>query len=174
MSSPDQNSFDLSDFVGNWELDRERTSIEFHTKALWVFPAKGTFRALEGTGTVTADGGISGALVIDAASIDTKNKKRDTHLRTADFFEVEKFPTITYDVTSGRLVSPGTIELDGTLTVHGESRPLAVSANVGDSAGSVTVTAEVDIDRSAWGLTLTPFGAGLKNKVVMSAQFRKA
>ena len=174
MSSPDQNSFDLSDFVGNWVLDRERTSIEFHTKALWVFPAKGTFRALEGTGTVTADGGISGALVIDAASIDTKNKKRDTHLRTADFFEVETFPTITYDVTSGRLVSPGTIELDGTLTVHGESRPLAVSANVGDSAGSVTVTAEVDIDRSAWGLTLTPFGAGLKNKVVMSAQFRKA
>ena len=174
MSSPDQNSFDLSDFVGNWVLDRERTSIEFHTKALWVFPAKGTFRALEGTGTVTADGGISGSLVVDAASIDTKNKKRDTHLRTADFFEVEKFPTITYDVTSGRLVSPGTIELDGTLTVHGESRPLAVSANVGDSAGSVTVTAEVDIDRSAWGLTLTPFGAGLKNKVVMSAQFRKA
>jgi polyisoprenoid-binding protein YceI len=174
MTSPDQNSFDLSHFVGNWELDRERTSIEFHTKALWVFPAKGTFRALEGTGTVTADGGISGSLIIDAASIDTKNKKRDIHLRTADFFEVETFPTITYEATSGRLVKPGTIDLDGTLTVHGEARPLTVSANVSISADSVTVTAEVDIDRSAWGLTLTPFGAGLRNKVAMSAQFRKA
>ena len=173
MSSPDQNSRDMSGFVGDWELDRERTSIEFHTKALWVFPAKGTFRPLEGSGTVTADGGITGTLVIDAASVDTKNKKRDTHLRTADFFEVERFPTITYEATSGRMVKPGTIDLDGTLTVHGESRPLSVSADVSISADSVTLTSEVDIDRSAWGLTRTPFGAGLKNKVVIVAQFRK-
>jgi hypothetical protein len=48
-----------------------------------------------------------------------------------------------------------------------------VSATVSTSADSVTVTADVDIDRSAWGLTLTPFGAGLKNRVVISAQFRK-
>jgi polyisoprenoid-binding protein YceI len=81
------------------------------------------------------------------ASIDTKNKKRDAHLRTADFFEVEAFPTITYEATSGRLVKPGTIDLDGTLTVHGESRPLSVSVNVSISADSVTVTSEVDIDR---------------------------
>src|SRR5271168_4252401 len=120
MTSPNQNSFDVTEFVGNWELDRDRTSIEFHTKALWVFPAKGTFRALEGAGAVAADGGISGTLTIDAASVDTKNKKRDAHLRTADFFEVENFPTITYETTSGRLSGPGTIELDGTLTVHGE------------------------------------------------------
>jgi len=174
MSSPDQSPFDLSDFVGNWELDRDGTSIGFHTKALWVFPAKGTFRALEGSGTVTADGGISGTLVVDAASIDTKNKKRDVHLRTKDFFEVEKFPTITYEATSGRLVKPGTLELEGNLTVHGETRPLTVSANVSVSADSVTVDSEVDIDRSAWGLTLTPFGAGLQNQVVIGARFRKA
>ena len=173
MTSPDQNSFDLSDFVGNWELDRDRTSIVFHTKALWVFPAKGTFRALEGTGTVAADGGVSGTIIIDAASIDTKNKKRDVHLRTADFFEVGTFPAITYEATSGHLVRPGTIDLDGTLTVHGETRPLSVSVNVSISADSVMVTAEVDIDRSAWGLTLRPFGAGLKNKVAIRAQFRK-
>lgn len=173
MTSPDQNPIDLSGFVGNWELDRQRTSIEFHTKALWVFPAKGTFRALEGSGTVSADGGITGTFAVDAASVDTKNKKRDAHLRTADFFEVEVFPAITYEATSGRLVKPGTVDLDGTLTVHGQARPLAVSATVSNSADSVTVTAEVDIDRSAWGLTLTPFGAGLKNKVVVTAQFRK-
>jgi polyisoprenoid-binding protein YceI len=111
----------------------------------------GVVRALEGKGTVTADGGITGTLVIDAASVDTKNKKRDTHLRTADLFEVETFPTITYEATSGRLVKPGTIDPDGTLTVHGESRPLSVSANVSISGDSVTVTSDVDIDRSAWG-----------------------
>ncbi len=173
MTSPSQDSFDLSSFAGNWELDRDRTSIQFHTKALWVFPAKGTFRALEGAGTVAPDGGISGTLVIDAASIDTKNKKRDAHLRTADFFEVETFPTVTYEATSGRLAGPGTLDLDGNLTVHGETRPLAVSANLSVAAGSVTVSAELDIDRSAWGLTLRPFGAGLKNRVVINAQFHK-
>jgi polyisoprenoid-binding protein YceI len=122
---------------------------------------------------VAADGGISGSLVIDAASIDTKNKKRDIHLRTADFFEVEPFPTITYQATSGRLSGPGTIDLDGTLTVHGVTKPLAVSANLSVAAGSVIVSAEVEIDRSGWGLTLRPFGAGLKNKVIINARFRK-
>jgi polyisoprenoid-binding protein YceI len=66
------------------------------------------------------------------------------------------------------------VDLDGTFTVHGESRPLAVSAKLGRTADSVTVSAEFDIDRSAWGLTLTPFGAGVKNRVVISAQFRKS
>ena len=139
-----------------------------------MFPAKGTFRVLEGAGTVAADGGITGNLVIDAASVDTKNKKRDAHLRTADFFEVESYPTLSYEATSGRLSGPGTLDLDGTLTVHGETRPLAVSANLKVTGDSVTVSAEVDIDRSAWGLTLTPFGAGLKNRVVISARFRRA
>jgi polyisoprenoid-binding protein YceI len=174
MTSPSQKSFDVSDFTGDWELDRDQTSIEFHTKALWVIPAKGTFRALEGAGTVAPDGGIRGTLSIDAASVDTKNKKRDAHLRTADFFEVEAFPAITYEVTSGHVAGDGTIDLDGILTVHGESRPLAVSANLSVAPDSVTLSATIDVDRSTWGLTLTPFGAGLKNTVVISAQFRKA
>ena len=84
-------------------LDPDRTSIVFHTKAFWVFPVKGTAKAIEGAGTVGADGSISGTLVIDAASIDTKLKRRDAHLRTADFFEVERFPAITFEATSGRL-----------------------------------------------------------------------
>ena len=173
MASPSQNAFDLSHFAGHWELDPDRTSIEFHTKAFWVIPTKGTFPALEGVGTVAADGGISGTLVIDAASVDTKNKRRDVHLRTADFLEIEKFPTITHKTTSGRLGGPGTIDLDGTLTVHGETRPLALSAYFRVARDSATVWAEVNIDRSAWGLTLTPFGAGLKNRVFVRAQFDK-
>lgn len=69
-----QNSVDLGDFVGEWVLDPDRTSIVIHTKAMWVFPAKGTAKAIDGVGTVGTDGGLSGTLVIDAASIDTKNK----------------------------------------------------------------------------------------------------
>ena len=107
MTSPNQSSVDLRDFAGQWVLDPDQTSIVFHTKAMWVFPAKGTAKAIEGVGTVAPDGSLSGTLVIDAASIDTRNKKRDAHLRTADFFEVERFPTITFEVTSGRLAGSG-------------------------------------------------------------------
>ena len=85
-----------------------------------MIPAKGTFRALEGAGTVSADGGIAGTFAMDAASVNTKNKKRDAHLRTAEILEVEIFPTITYEATSGRLAGTGDrIDLDGTLTVRG-------------------------------------------------------
>lgn len=74
MTVPNQNSVGLGDFVGKWVLDPDRTSIVVHTKAMWVFPTKGTAKAIEGVGTVRPDGGLTGTLVIDAASIDTKNK----------------------------------------------------------------------------------------------------
>ena len=170
---PNQISVDLGDFVGKWVLDPAGTSIVFHTKAFWVVPVKGTAKAIEGAGTVGADGSISGTLVVDAASIDTKLKRRDAHLRTADFFEVEKFPAITFEATGGRLTGPGTLDLDGTLTVHGETKPLAVSATLSIEADVATVAAEVEVDRSQWGLTLRPFGAGLHNRVVVSARYRK-
>ena len=173
MTLPNQTSVDLGDFVGKWVLDPDRTSIVFHTKAFWVVPVKGTVKAIEGAGTVGADGSISGTLVVDAASIDTKLKRRDAHLRTADFFEVERFPTITFEATSGRLAGPGKLELAGTFTVHGETKPLAVMANLSVAADTVTVSTELVIDRSEWGLSLRPFGAGLKNRVVISALFRK-
>lgn len=173
MTSPNEDPVDLRDFAGKWVLDPDRTSIVFHTKAMWVFPAKGTAKAIEGVGTVGPDGELSGTLVIDAASIDTKNKKRDAHLRTADFFEVERFPTITFEVTSGRLAGSGKLELTGTLTVHGQTRPLSVMADLSVAADAVTVSTEVAIDRSEWGLSLTPFGAGLMNRVMINARFRR-
>jgi polyisoprenoid-binding protein YceI len=122
---------------------------------------------------VGSDGGLSGALVIDATSIDTRNKKRDAHLRTADFFEVERFPTITFEGTSGRPAGSGKVELAGTLTVHGQTRPLSVVADVRVAADVATVSTEVAIDRSEWGLSLTPFGAGLVNRVMINARFRR-
>ena len=162
-----------SGFAGRWQLDPDRTSIEFHTKAFWVLPVKGTFRALGGAGTASADGGLSGTLVVDANSVDTGITRRDTHLRAADFLGVEEFPTITYEVTGGRPTGSGAVDLDGTLTVRGTSRPLAVSAWYRVGRDSVTVWTEIGIDRSDWGLSSRPFGAGLENRVFVTARFDK-
>jgi polyisoprenoid-binding protein YceI len=173
MTSPHETAADLSPYAGTWTLDPSQTSIEFHTKAMWVLNVKGTFKAIEGKGTVGADGRISGSIVFDAASVDTKQKKRDDHLRTADFFEVDAFPTITFAVTDAHPKGTDQAELIGDLTVHGTTRPLTLLADVSLNGGSATVSTEVDIDRSAWGLTWAKMGAGLKNHLVIKARFTK-
>jgi polyisoprenoid-binding protein YceI len=173
MTSPNENTADLSAFAGSWTLDPSQTSIEFHTKAVWVANVKGTFKAIEGSGTVGADGGVTGSIVLDAASVDTRKKKRDDHLRTADFFEVDSFPTITFVVTGAHPKEAGKVDLTGTLTIHGTTRPMALLADVNVTDMSAIVSAEMDIDRSEWGLTWAKMGAGLKNHVVINARFTR-
>jgi len=173
MTMPDETAVGLSAYAGRWTLDPSQTSIEFHTKAMWVLGVKGTFKSIEGGGTVGTDGSVNGSLVLDAASVDTKKKKRDDHLRTADFFEVNAFPTITFAVTGARPKGAGKVELTGDLTIHGTARPLTLLADVSTDNGSATLSAEVDIDRSAWGLTWAKMGAAVTNHVVISARFTK-
>jgi polyisoprenoid-binding protein YceI len=174
MTSPYETKADLSAFAGSWTLDPSQTSIEFHTKAMWVTNVKGTFKAIEGSGTVDADGKVAGSIVVDAASVDTRKKKRDNHLRTADFFEVDSFPTITFTVTGAHPKDVGKVDLTGTLTIRGTTRPVALLADVSVTDASATVSAETDIDRSEWGLTWAKMGAGLKNHVVIKARFTRA
>jgi polyisoprenoid-binding protein YceI len=122
---------------------------------------------------VATDGTVSGALVIDARSIDTKNKRRDEHLRSADFFEVDTFPTMVYAVTGASPVGDK-FKVSGDLTVHGQTRPFEVMATVTDDGpDQVRITTEVDIDRSQWGMTWAKMGARLNNHVVVNAQFKK-
>ena len=174
MTSPNEAVADLSAFAGSWNLDPSQTSIVFHTKAMWVLNVRGVFKAIEGSGTVGADGSVSGSIVLDAASVDTKTKKRDDHLRTADFFEVTIHPTIIFSVTDAHPKGPGKVELAGTLTIRGATRPVTLLADVTLTGGSATVSGELDIDRSEWGLTWAKLGAGLKNHVVIDARFTKA
>jgi polyisoprenoid-binding protein YceI len=151
-----------------------QTSIEFHTKAMWLFNVKGTAKALSGTGTVGADGSVQGKLVIDATSIDTKNKKRDAHLQTADFFDTANYPTIDFEVTSGRMLESGQAEVSGSLTIHGQTRPVTVVGTLELDGTSATLTTEVDdLDRKEWGLTWAKMGAGTHNRIVIQARFTK-
>jgi polyisoprenoid-binding protein YceI len=164
---------DLFPFTGTWSLDPSHTSIVFITKAVWVLTVRGAFSAVEGSGTVGADGSVSGSIVIDATSVDTKKKKRDDHLRTADFFEVDAHPTITFSLTDAHPKGAGKVELTGTLTIRGTSRPVTLLAEVSSTDGAATVSSEFDIDRSEWGLKWAKLGAGLQNHVVINARFIK-
>jgi polyisoprenoid-binding protein YceI len=174
VGSPDTTTTDLAQLSGTWALDPERTSVTFATKAMWVLPVKGTAKAMSGDAQITTGGAATGTLVIDAASLDTKNKKRDDHLRTADFLEVAKHPTIVFEAISGRPAGAGLVEISGQLTVHGQTRPLTLQAEVSGSGNSATVWTEVEIDRSRWGVSWAKMGTGVKNQVTIRAHFDRA
>lgn len=164
----------LADYVGTWVLDPARTTIELRTKALWILPVKATAKAAEGHGTVTPDGQASGELVIDAGSLNTGIRKRDEHVRTADFLDVATHPVMTFTVQEARLTGPGTADISGTLTVRGQPRPLTLSAAaVAADGDSIVLTAEAAIDRGQWGVSLSAFGASLHNHVTVTAWFTK-
>lgn len=165
----------LTTAAGTWTLDPAATTIVLRTKAMWVMGVRATFRAQSGTGTVGPDGTVGGTLVVDASSVDSGNAKRDKHLLTKDFFEVETYPTFTYTVTSVEPTADGKFAVTGSLSVHGETRPLALVASVVPSgADQVTVTAEADLDRSQWGIAWAKMGASVHNHLVVTAVFTKA
>ncbi|MCW2522119.1 MAG: YceI family protein [Frankiales bacterium] len=178
MTSPTpgpESSVLLAASVGSWHLDAARTTVELQTKAMWgLAKVTATFKAIEGWALVGPDGEVSGTLVIDAASVDTRQAKRDAHLLTKDFFEVEAYPTFTYTATSATLGADGTLRIAGTFTAHGQTHPLEVRATVAaDGADSVSVTGRAELDRSQWGLTWTKMGARLHNQVLVTAVFSR-
>lgn len=175
MATVGETESGLSKYVGSWVLDPARTSIEFHTKTMWILNVKGTFKAAEGSATVTDTGAVTGTLVVDAASIDTKNKRRDQHLRSADFFETDSHPTLTFTATGAQPSADGHFAVQGELTIHGQTRPLELQASaVPESDGSVLVSTEVPIKRSEWGLTWAKMGTGLDNRVVVKARYTRS
>jgi polyisoprenoid-binding protein YceI len=163
-----QANLDLARFVGTWELNTERTVLEFRTRAAWIIRAKGTLQAIRGNALVGADGSVSGEIVIDPASVDTKVKKRDDHLRSADYFDIAHHPTITFTVAEARPAPSGDLEVVGDLHVHGRSTSLTLLAEVDLEGESATLCTEVVITKSMLG---TKKMAPAKSWITVHAHF---
>jgi polyisoprenoid-binding protein YceI len=144
-----------------WTIDPAHSSVEFAVRHLMITTVRGRFTGVKGTVTLDeADPAKSAVeVVIDAASIDTREPQRDTHLRSADFFDVETFPTLTFRSTKldGGLGEPFT--LAGDLTIHGVTRPVVLDVEpegrIKDAWGGIRsgFTATTKIKRSEFGLT---------------------
>jgi polyisoprenoid-binding protein YceI len=120
---------------------------------------KGTFTTVDGQGEVRADGSAVGTVTLDAATLDTKNAKRDAHLRGSDFFDVENHPEITFAVRSAELRDGDQVHVIGQLTARGVSRPQSFTARLVDaSADAVTLQAEFSVDREQFGLGWNQLG----------------
>jgi len=169
--------------AGNWTLDPARSTATLKTRSMWgLVPVKGTFTKMEGAGTVSPTGEVTGRIELAADSLDTKNARRDTHLRSQDFFHVEKYPAINFTLDKlAPAATPDTpaadsLTVEGTLTVREASRPITFPATAILAAdGEVALDATVQVDRSHHDLTWNMLGMlSTHNTVTIHAVFTKA
>ncbi|MGH9247324.1 MAG: YceI family protein [Acidimicrobiales bacterium] len=110
---------------GTYVLDDVHTHVGFVVRHLMIAKVKGRFTSFRGTLTVADEPSDSRIdVTIDSASVDTRDEGRDAHLRSADFFEAERFPTITYQSTKVTRAGGDRWVVDGDLTIHGVTKPV--------------------------------------------------
>jgi polyisoprenoid-binding protein YceI len=144
--------------TGEWGLDSRNSSVRLKSKSMGLISVNGVFREVSGSGTVSPDGKATGTLLVAAASIDTRNAKRDTHLRSADFFDSDNHPDITFTADDIQPSAQG-VAVTGALTIRGRTRPLSFNATPsvpGD--GEVWLDAEVRVNRADFGITWNVLG----------------
>lgn len=143
-----------------WKIDSAHTEAAFAVKHLMISTARGRFGAIEGLVEFDPADLASAAVdvTIDAASIDTREPQRDAHLRSADFFDVEKFPTLTFKSRRVDAVQGDRFTLIGDLTIKDITREVALDVEShgfqqdpwgGDRAG---FSAKTEVSRKDFGL----------------------
>jgi polyisoprenoid-binding protein YceI len=160
---------------GSWTLVPSESSVGLKAKAMWgVMSVKGTFSELAGRATVAADGGVTGRLEVKSASINTKMKKRDAHLRSDDFFASDRFPDIVFDIDQVTLTTSG-LKVAGRLSVRERTVRLEFPAVVADfGSGRIGIDTEVQVDRSELGLSYRGKGATeMNNALIIHAVFAR-
>ena len=140
--------------VGVWNVDPGRSTIGFKAKSMWgLAPVKGHFAEFNGDGQITDTQTVFGRIDIKAASLDTKIRKRNEHLRSADFFEAEKFPDISLVVTSAEAIDGDIVDLRAQLTIKGTTAPLPLRTKVAVlDDGAVRLSTQATIDRKDFGV----------------------
>jgi polyisoprenoid-binding protein YceI len=144
-----------------WQIDPAHTLIEFAVKHMMFTTVKGRFGGVHGIIVEdAADPSRSSVEVeIDAASIDTREEKRDAHLRSPDFLDVQTYPTITFQSSRVERAGQDRLRVIGELTIHGTTREVVLDTTIngrGTTPFGLEVagfTAETTINRRDFGLT---------------------
>jgi len=175
--------------TATWNIDPVHTVAEFKVKHMMISNVKGQFTAVTGVMTVD-EADVTKSRVeatIEAASVHTRDAQRDAHLKSADFFDVEKFPTLSFKSTRVTRAADGELAVAGDLTIHGVTREVVFALEgptppTKDPWGNVRMglSATTKISRKDYGLT---WNAGLETggllvgdevTVTLDAEFVKA
>ena len=159
----------LDHLTGSYQLDPAHTRLGFATRHALVAKVHGWWDSFEGELHLDAadPSQSSVALVIDAASIRTNNADRDAHLCSSDFFDVQRYPTVTFESSSVRAITDERYQVTGDLTIKGTTRPIDLELTYQGSCTDPYGMLRVGIDgsgslsRGDWDLTWnTPLEAG--------------
>lgn len=144
----------VQDWIGSWTLDPQRTELSFRSTSFWgLMKVNGRFTEVSGVGTATGPDQVSGQVDIAVSSVTTGIAKRDDHLRSADFFDVERFPTATVNVTTAGLTDADTVHLHVQLTVKGVARLLDLPVRVTTlDDGAIRLTTSATLNRQDFGV----------------------
>jgi len=145
-----------------WEFDPTHTGVQFKVRHLMISSVRGEFEKV--TGKIVYDEAdvtkSSADITIDTASINTRVAKRDEHLRSPDFLDVKKYPTITFRSKRIETAGSGTLKMTGDLTIRGVTKEVVLTVegptpSIKDPMGNIRVggQATTKIDRKDFGLT---------------------
>lgn len=148
--------------ISTWNIDPAHSVAEFKVKHMMISNVKGRFTGV--SGALTLDGNdITNSKVeatIDASTINTHEAQRDAHLKSPDFFDVEKFPTLSFKSSKVEQVDDGELKVTGDLTIHGVTKKVSFAvegptAPAKDPWGGTRIglTATTKINRKDYGLT---------------------
>jgi polyisoprenoid-binding protein YceI len=168
--------------AGTWAIDPVHSEVSFTVRHMMVSKVRGRFDKFEGT-VVTAEDPLASTVTasVDLASINTGQEQRDAHIRSADFFEVEKYPTMTFTSTALKAAEEGFV-LEGDLTLKGVTRTVAFNLEVSgfgpDAYGGTRAgfSAETQINRMDYGVSFNgpipgvPGGVAVSEKVTINLE----
>jgi polyisoprenoid-binding protein YceI len=172
-----------------WNIDPTHSGADFKVKHLMISNVKGHFAKVSGALTLD-ESKLTNSRVeatIDAASIETRDPQRDAHLKSADFLDAEKFPTLTFKSTRASVVGDGELAVEGDLTIHGVTRNVIFTVEgptppTKDPWGNTRMgaSASTKISRKDYGLTWNTaletggFMVGDEVTITLDVQFVKA
>ncbi|MFF7548243.1 YceI family protein [Streptomyces canus] len=152
---------DLTALTGDYTIDASHSTIGFTVRHAMVTNVKGKFD--EFSGSLHLDGGDPSAstasIDVKMDSIDTGSEDRDGHLKSADFFKIEEFPTMTFRSTKAEALGDEDYRITGDLTILGTTKPLTIDLEFNGAAKDpfgnerVGFEGKAEIKRSDWGLT---------------------
>jgi len=143
-----------------WRLDPSGSSAEFRVPHFWgLVTVRGRFGHFDGWLEVGENSRWRTELIIDAASLDTGNRKRDEHLRSGDFFDADHHPEVRFRSTSTREQGHGRVLVKGELEAAGERVPLELQASVAETHDAhLELDATATVDQRQLGMTWSPLG----------------
>lgn len=158
---------------GTWAVDAMHSSFNFNIKHMGISFVQGRFDKFEGN-IVTSTADLNNAkfnFTVDASSINTAVEARDNHLKSADFFDVAKYPSLTFVSTASKKLKGNLYAVSGNLTIKGVTKPVIVTVTYGgttkDQQGNekIGIQTSFKVNRLDYGISYDPTGAGVAKDV---------